>query len=34
MFPAPSEEVQAMIDQVREPEGIGPAVDIEAAIDH
>ena len=34
MFPGPSAEVQAMIDQVREPEGIGPAVDIEAAVDH
>lgn len=33
-FPPPSAEVQAMIDQVREPEGIGPAVEIEAAMDH
>jgi cation/acetate symporter len=33
-FPPPSEKVQRMIDAIREPEGVGPAVDIEAAIDH
>jgi hypothetical protein len=33
-FPAPSEKVQRMVDAIREPEGAGPAVDIEAAIDH
>jgi cation/acetate symporter len=33
-FPAPSAEVQRMVDAIREPEGVGPAVDIEAAIDH
>jgi cation/acetate symporter len=33
-FPPPSEEVQRMVDAIREPEGVGPAVDIEAAIDH
>ena len=33
-FPAPSPEVQRMVDAIREPEGVGPAVDIEAAIDH
>jgi cation/acetate symporter len=33
-FPPPSPEVQQMIDAIREPEGVGPAVDIEAAIDH
>ena len=30
----PSTDVQRMIDAIREPEGVGPAVDIEAAIDH
>ena len=34
LFPAPSEEVQRMVDAIREPEGVGPAVRIEAAIDH
>ena len=34
LFPAPSPEVQRMVDAIREPEGVGPAVDIEAAIDH
>ncbi|MBW2420628.1 MAG: cation acetate symporter [Deltaproteobacteria bacterium] len=33
-FPPPSAEVQRMVDAIREPEGVGPAVDIEAAIDH
>ena len=33
-FPPPSEEVQRMVDAIREPENVGPAVDIEAAIDH
>jgi len=33
-FPPPSLEVQRMVDAIREPEGVGPAVDIEAAIDH
>ena len=31
MYPAPEKEVQDMIDSVREPEGICPAVDIEPA---
>ena len=34
LFPPPSDEVRRMIDAIREPEGVGPAVDIEAAIDH
>jgi cation/acetate symporter len=33
-FPPPSPEVQRMVDAIREPEGVGPAVDIEAAVDH
>jgi len=33
-FPPPSPGVQAMVDGIREPEGVGPAVDIEAAMDH
>jgi len=33
-FPAPSAAVQSLVDSIREPEGVGPAVDIEAAIDH
>jgi cation/acetate symporter len=33
-FAPPSAEVQRMVDAIREPEGVGPAVDIEAAIDH
>jgi cation/acetate symporter len=33
-FPPPSAEVQRMVDAIREPEGVGPAVNIEAAIDH
>jgi cation/acetate symporter len=31
LFPAPSAKTQEMIDSVREPEGVGPAVDIDAA---
>ncbi len=30
-FPAPSQEVRDMVELIREPEGAGPAVDIEAA---
>jgi cation/acetate symporter len=33
-FPAPSEEVQQMVDSVREPEGWSPAVEIEDAPEH
>lgn len=33
-FPTPSKAVQNMIDSVREPEGIGPAIDIETAPEH
>lgn len=33
-FPGPSEKVKEMIDSVREPEGFGPAVDIETAPEH
>lgn len=33
-FPAPSERVQEMVDAVREPEGAGAAVNIEAAPEH
>jgi cation/acetate symporter len=33
-FPAPCEEIQDMIDSVREPEGAGPATVIEASMDH
>jgi len=33
-FPAPSEEVQRLVDRIREPEGAGPALAIEAAVDH
>ena len=33
-FPKPGREVQALIDRVREPEGVGDAPDIEMAIDH
>jgi cation/acetate symporter len=33
-FAPPSEAVQRMVDSIREPEGVGPAVDIEASIDH
>ncbi len=34
MYPAPEKEVQDMIDSVREPEGIRPAVDIKPAPEH
>jgi cation/acetate symporter len=34
LFAAPSAESQAMIDSVREPEGFGPAAQIEHAMDH
>ncbi len=33
-FPAPSETVQRLVDSIREPEGAGPALAIEAAVDH
>ena len=34
LFPPPSQAVRDMVDAVREPEGGGPALDFEAAIDH
>ena len=34
LFPAPSVESQEMVDMVREPEGVGPAAQIEQAMDH
>ena len=34
LFPPPNQKIRDMVDTVREPEGVGPAVDIEAAIDH
>ena len=34
LFPGPSPEVRELIDSVREPEGQGPAVEIEAAAEH
>jgi cation/acetate symporter len=34
LFDAPSEQAQAMVESVREPEGFGPAVRIERAMDH
>ena len=34
LFPAPSAKSQAMVESVREPEGFGPAVRIEQAMDH
>jgi cation/acetate symporter len=34
LFAAPSAKVQEMVDAVREPEGEGPALEIEAAVDH
>jgi cation/acetate symporter len=34
LFPPPSQATRDMIDSVREPEGAGPAIDIEAAINH
>jgi cation/acetate symporter len=33
-FPPPSESVRELVDGIREPEGAGPALEIEAAIDH
>jgi cation/acetate symporter len=30
----PSEEVQNMVDSVREPEGFGPALDIDSGLEH
>jgi hypothetical protein len=33
-FPAPSAEVQDLIENLREPEGAGPAVVIETAPEH
>jgi cation/acetate symporter len=34
LFDAPSEASQAMVESVREPEGFGPAIRIEQAVDH
>lgn len=34
VFPPPGEKAQELIDSIREPEGVGPAVDIEQAMDH
>jgi cation/acetate symporter len=34
LFPAPSRQVQEMIESLREPEGAGPAVVIETAVEH
>jgi cation/acetate symporter len=34
LFPPPSQAVQDMIDSVREPEGEGPALAMEAAMEH
>jgi len=34
LFDAPSRKAQDMVDSVREPEGFGPAVHIEQAVDH
>ena len=34
LFPPPSQMVQDLIDNVREPEGVGPALDIESAPGH
>lgn len=34
LFPKPTEQIQDMIDSVREPEGVGPAVEIETAPQH
>jgi len=33
-FAAPSEAVQRLVDSIREPEGAGPGLEIEAAVDH
>ncbi len=34
LFPPPNQAVRDMIDAVREPEGVGPAVDIDASPEH
>jgi cation/acetate symporter len=34
LFEPPSQESQDMVDSVREPEGVGPAIRIEEAIEH
>ncbi len=34
VFPPPGKSIQEMIDSVREPEGVGPAVEIEGAVGH
>lgn len=34
LFPAPDKKVQDMVDLVHEPEGVGPAVEIETAPEH
>jgi hypothetical protein len=34
LFPAPSTQVQDLIENMREPEGAGPAVIIETAPEH
>ncbi len=34
LFPAPGKKTQDMIDSVREPEGAGPAIEIETAPEH
>ena len=34
LFPPPSKEARDMVDSVREPEGAGPAIDIEEAPEH
>lgn len=33
-FPRPGPKAQELIDSIREPEGVGPAVDIERAMEH
>ena len=33
-FPPPSRSVRDMVESIREPEGAGPAVDIDAAPEH
>ncbi|MHC4183128.1 MAG: sodium:solute symporter family protein [Planctomycetota bacterium] len=34
LFPAPGKKTQDMVDSVREPEGVGPAIEIETAPEH
>jgi cation/acetate symporter len=34
LFPPPSAEVQRLVQNIREPEGVGPAPDIETAPEH